>query len=117
MQLGPTYRRTMSSSNWTPANVPAQDGRLVVITGANSGIGYEAAALLAARGASVVMAVRNLDKGGAARDKILAASPGADVSVKQLDLTSLDSVRAAADALRSAHPRIDLLINNAGVMW
>lgn len=107
----------MSSRNWTHANVPAQDGRVVVITGANSGIGYEAAAVLAARGARVVMAVRNLDKGAAARDQILAAHPGADVSVTQLDLTSLDSVRAAADALHSAHPRIDLLINNAGVMW
>ncbi len=107
----------MSSRNWTHANVPAQDGRVVVITGANSGIGYEAAAVLAARGARVVMAVRNLDKGAAARDQILAAHPGADVSVTQLDLMSLDSVRAAADALHSAHPRIDLLINNAGVMW
>jgi NAD(P)-dependent dehydrogenase (short-subunit alcohol dehydrogenase family) len=107
----------MSGSNWTSGNVPAQDGRVAVITGANSGIGYEAAAVLAARGARVVMAVRNLDKGGAARDTILAANPGADVTVKQLDLTSLDSVRAAADALRTAHPRIDLLINNAGVMW
>ncbi|EHB55875.1 short-chain dehydrogenase/reductase SDR [Mycolicibacterium rhodesiae JS60] len=107
----------MSGSKWTAGDVPAQDGRVAVITGANSGIGYEAAAVLAARGASVVMAVRNLEKGGAGRDKILAASPGADVSVKQLDLTSLDSVRAAADALRTSHPRIDLLINNAGVMW
>jgi len=107
----------MTGSNWTNANVPAQDGRVVVITGANSGIGYEAAAVLAARGARVVMAVRNLDKGAAARDQILAAAPGADVTLQQLDLTSLDSVRAAAGALREAHPRIDLLINNAGVMW
>jgi NAD(P)-dependent dehydrogenase (short-subunit alcohol dehydrogenase family) len=107
----------MSGSNWTAGNVPAQDGRVVVITGANSGIGYEAAAVLAARGARVVMAVRNLEKGGAARDRILADHPGADVTVEQLDLTSLDSVRTAADALRSAYPRIDLLINNAGVMW
>ncbi|SBS78389.1 Retinol dehydrogenase 12 [uncultured Mycobacterium sp.] len=107
----------MSANNWTAGNVPAQDGRVVVITGANSGIGYETAAALAARGARVVMAVRNLAKGGAARDQILAAHPGADVIVEQLDLTSLDSVRTAAAALRSAHPRIDLLINNAGVMW
>jgi NAD(P)-dependent dehydrogenase (short-subunit alcohol dehydrogenase family) len=107
----------MSGSSWTAGNVPAQDGRVAVITGANSGIGYEAAAVLAARGARVVMAVRNLEKGGAARDQILADHPGADVTVEQLDLTSLDSVRTAAAALRSAYPRIDLLINNAGVMW
>lgn len=107
----------MSASRWTAADVPDQTGRIAVITGANSGIGYEAAAVLAARGAHVVMAVRNLDKGAAARDRIVAASPGAEVTLQELDLTSLDSVSVAAEALRSTYPRIDLLVNNAGVMW
>lgn len=107
----------MSASRWTAADVPDQTGRIAVITGANSGIGYEAAAVLAARGAHVVMAVRNLDKGAAARDRIVAASPGAEVTLQELDLTSLDSVNVAAEALRSTYPRIDLLVNNAGVMW
>lgn len=103
--------------NWSEGDVPDQSGRVVVITGANTGIGYETAAVLAYRGAHVVLAVRNLEKGNAALSRIVAASPGADVTLQQLDLTSLDAIRSAADALRAAYPRIDLLINNAGVMW
>jgi NAD(P)-dependent dehydrogenase (short-subunit alcohol dehydrogenase family) len=87
-----------------------------VITGANTGLGYETAHALAGRGARLVLAVRNLDKGKAAADLIGRRYPGADVTVQELDLTSLDSVRAAADQLRAGHDSIDLLINNAGVM-
>lgn len=101
---------------WTTADIPDQSGRTVVVTGANTGIGYHTAAALAFSGARVVLAVRNLDKGNAARSRI-AAKPEVDVTLTQLDLGSLASVRRAADELRSAHPRIDLLINNAGVMW
>ena len=101
---------------WTAADVPDQTGRVAVITGANTGIGYETAAVLARQGADVVLAVRNIDKGEQAAARITAASPHAKVAVQQLDLTSLASVSAAADAIKSAHPRIDLLINNAGVM-
>ncbi|BBY39299.1 short-chain dehydrogenase [Mycobacterium mantenii] len=103
--------------SWSEGDVPDQSGRVVVITGANTGIGYEAAAVLAYRGAHVVLAVRNLEKGNAALARIVAASPRADVTLQQLDLTSLNSVRSAAAALGAAYPRIDLLINNAGVMW
>jgi NAD(P)-dependent dehydrogenase (short-subunit alcohol dehydrogenase family) len=105
---------------WEEADVPDQSGRVAVVTGANTGIGYHTAAALAYRGAHVVLAVRNLEKGNAALSRIVAASPGAskaDVTLQALDLTSLDSVHTAADALRSAYPRIDLLINNAGVMY
>ena len=105
------------SSKWTAADVPDQSGRVAVITGANTGIGYEAAAVLADKGAKVVLAVRNVDKGNEAAARITAKSRDAVVSVQELDLTSLDSIRTAADALKAAHPRIDLLINNAGVMW
>ena len=103
-------------SKWTTADIPDQTGRTAVITGANTGLGYETAAALAAKGAHVVLAVRNLDKGKDAADRITAATPGASVAVQELDLTSLDSVRAAADELRANHDAIDLLINNAGVM-
>jgi NAD(P)-dependent dehydrogenase (short-subunit alcohol dehydrogenase family) len=103
--------------NWSAADVPDQRGRVAVVTGANTGIGFHTAAVLAYRGAHVVLAVRNLEKGNAALSRIVAASPGADVTLQQLDLSSLDSVRSAAAALRSAYPRIDLLINNAGVMY
>jgi NAD(P)-dependent dehydrogenase (short-subunit alcohol dehydrogenase family) len=105
------------SEKWTAADVPDQSGRVAIITGANTGIGYEAAAVLAGKGAHVVLAVRNLDKGKDAAARITAKSPNAAVSVQQLDLTSLDSVRAAAAALADEYPRIDLLINNAGVMF
>lgn len=104
-------------AKWTAADIPDQSGRVAVITGANTGLGYETAAALAGHGARVVLAVRNLDKGKDAAARITAASPGADVVLAELDLTSLDSVRAAADQLKSAYDRIDLLINNAGVMY
>jgi NAD(P)-dependent dehydrogenase (short-subunit alcohol dehydrogenase family) len=103
-------------SKWTTANIPDQTGRTAVITGANTGLGYETAAALAAKGAHVVLAVRNLEKGKDAADRIAAASPGASVALQELDLTSLESIRAATDELKSRHDSIDLLINNAGVM-
>ena len=103
-------------SKWTTADIPDQTGRTAVITGANTGLGYETATALAAKGAHVVLAVRNIEKGKAAADLITRANPGASVAVQELDLTSLDSIRAAADELKSRHDTIDLLINNAGVM-
>ncbi|OBH64128.1 short-chain dehydrogenase [Mycobacterium colombiense] len=104
-------------AKWTTADIPDQTGRVAVITGANTGLGYETALALADHGAHVVLAVRNLDKGKDAADRITARSPHADVALAELDLTSLASVRTAAEQLRSAHDRIDLLINNAGVMY
>ena len=106
-----------SNGKWTAADVPDQNGRVAVVTGANTGLGYQTAEVLAECGAHVVLAVRNLEKGNLALARIVAAHPQADVTLQELDLGSLDSVRAAATALRSAYPRIDLLINNAGVMW
>lgn len=96
---------------WSTADIPDQTGRIAVITGANTGLGFETAKALAAKGAHVVIAVRNTDKGVQASDRISGA-----VSVQALDLTSLDSIRTAADQLKADHPKIDLLINNAGVM-
>ena len=104
-------------SNWTAADIPDQTGRVAVITGANTGLGYETAAALAGHGAQVVLAVRNLDKGKAAADLIARRHPAAQVTVQELDLTSLESVREAAGQLRTAYDGIDLLVNNAGVMW
>ena len=73
--------------NWSESDVPDQTGRVVVVTGANTCIGYQAAAVLAHRSAHVVLAVRNLEKGNAALARIVAASPGADITLQQLDLT------------------------------
>jgi len=105
------------SAKWTASNVPDQTGRIAIVTGANTGLGYETARVLADKGATVVIAVRDTAKGDAAVARITAANPKADVTVQKLDLGSLASVHAAADDLRSAYPRIDLLINNAGVMY
>ena len=105
------------SAKWTNDDVPGQEGRLAVVTGANTGLGFETAQVLAARGASVVLAVRDIEKGKRAAARIADTAPGANVMVQPLDLTSLDSIRTAAGELRAKHPRIDLLINNAGVMF
>jgi NAD(P)-dependent dehydrogenase (short-subunit alcohol dehydrogenase family) len=104
-------------AKWTTADIPDQTGRVAVITGANTGLGYETALALAERGAHVVLAVRNLDKGKDAASRITAAGPRGEVALQELDLTSLESVRAAAGQLRSDYDHIDLLINNAGVMY
>ncbi len=106
-----------SDGEWTTGDIPDQSGRVAIITGANTGLGYHAAAALAQAGAHVVLAVRNLEKGNLALARVVAAYPDADVTLQELDLSSLTSVRAAANALRKRYPRIDLLINNAGVMW
>jgi NAD(P)-dependent dehydrogenase (short-subunit alcohol dehydrogenase family) len=105
------------NAKWTSDDVPSQRGRLAVVTGANTGLGFETAQVLAAHGASVVLAVRDIEKGKRAAARIAGTAPGANVMVQHLDLTSLDSIRAAAGELRAKHPRIDLLINNAGVMF
>jgi NAD(P)-dependent dehydrogenase (short-subunit alcohol dehydrogenase family) len=103
-------------TKWTTADIPDQTGRTAVITGANTGLGYETAAALAAKGAHVVLAVRNLEKGKEAARGIEKATPDAQVQLQELDLTSLESIREAAEELRTKHDQIDLLINNAGVM-
>jgi len=96
--------------------VPDQTGKLAVVTGANSGTGKEAAKRLAAAGARVVMAVRTVAKGEAARAEILAEVPGAQLEVRRVDLADLASVQEFADGLIADEPHLDLLINNAGVM-
>ena len=102
---------------WTEKNVPDQSGRLAIVTGSNTGLGYDNARALAAHGAKVVMAVRDTAKGEEAAARIRRLTPGADVAVHKLDLGSLASVRTAGAELAAAYPRIDLLINNAGVMY
>ena len=104
-------------TKWTEADVPDQTGRVAIVTGSNTGLGFDTARVLAEHGAKVVIAVRDTDKGAAAAARITQKTPSADVSVHSLDLGSLDAVRAAATDLKAAYPRIDLLINNAGVMY
>src|ERR1700757_3798245 len=101
---------------WTAADIPDQSGRVAVVTGANGGLGLETTRELARRGAHVVMAARNPQKTETAVANIRGTVPAASLEVVPLDLASLASVRAAADQIRGSHPRIDLLVNNAGVM-
>jgi NAD(P)-dependent dehydrogenase (short-subunit alcohol dehydrogenase family) len=101
---------------WTPAHMPDLSGKTVVVTGANSGIGLEAAHALAAKRAHVVLACRSMETGRAAIARIEGAVPGAEVTLRALDLADLGSVRRFAETFRSEHAKLDLLVNNAGVM-
>ena len=96
--------------------MPPQQGRLAIVTGANSGIGYQAARYLSGAGATVILACRNRAKGEAARAQIIARQPSAMVEVRILDVADLDSVRRFAAGFLSQDKPLDLLINNAGVM-
>lgn len=109
-------RVTHNPAMWTPEDMSEQQGRVAVVTGANSGLGFEVARVLARRGATVVMAARNQDKARVARDAITTEVPAAVLQLRELDLASLDSVRACAQRIAADHERVDLLVNNAGIM-
>jgi NAD(P)-dependent dehydrogenase (short-subunit alcohol dehydrogenase family) len=101
---------------WSESDIPDQTGRTAVVTGANSGIGWETARALAAKGARVIVACRSEEKGRDAEQRIRKAVSHADLRFEPLDLGSLASVRAFAEKVGAAESRIDLLVNNAGVM-
>ena len=104
------------ADKWTERDIPDQSGRLAVVTGGNSGLGLVTARELARAGAEVIIGSRDLAKGSAAAKEIKSAVPNARVDVLALDLADLSSVRAFASQVSKAHPAIDLLVNNAGVM-
>lgn len=106
----------MVAIRWTEQDIPDQTGRVVVISGANSGIGLAVAHALAQKGARVILACRSQQNGERARGEILTQSPLADVRVSLLDTADLQSVRAFAERTARDFERIDLLINNAGIM-
>ena len=105
----------MTISNFTDKDVPDQSGRVFFVTGANSGLGYQAAKLLAGRGARVLLGCRSSEKAEAAMADIRAVYPDADLQFIPLDLGNLKSIREAA-ALVEKEPRLDVLLNNAGIM-
>ena len=107
----------MADTNWSTNDIPDQRGKVAIVTGAAAGIGKEAARALAAKGAKVILAVRNLEKGRAAAEDIRKSAPQADVSVRALDLASLASIKAFAEKFLEDESRLDLLIDNAGVMF
>ncbi|RED32161.1 oxidoreductase [Paenibacillus sp. VMFN-D1] len=100
---------------WTEDHMPDQTGRVAIVTGSNSGIGWEAARVLATKGATVIMACRSIANANMAADQIKTLKPSGKVVVMKLDLGDLESVHAFAAAFRQHYDRLDLLINNAGV--
>ncbi|MFD7136762.1 oxidoreductase [Streptomyces sp. NPDC059894] len=101
---------------WTAARIPEQTKRVFVVTGANSGLGLATTRALAFRGGHVILAVRDVEKGHRAVAEITAEQPSARLEVRRLDLADLNSVRAFARQMHTDHPRLDVLVNNAGVM-
>ena len=105
------------SNKWTvDADMPDQTGNVTIVTGANSGIGYETAKALAEKGAIVVMACRNLEKANTAKTNIENDVPNAKLDIIQLDLADLQSVAQFATRFKEKYDQLDLLINNAGIM-
>lgn len=104
------------SKVWTTDDIPDQSGKVVVVTGGNSGIGFEAALALAKKKATVILAVRNMEKGNAALKRLKSAYHRADVKTMKLDLNHLSIVREFAADFLDKHESLSVLINNAGIM-
>lgn len=101
---------------WTSNNIPDQHGRIALVTGANSGLGFQISLMLAKKGAEVILACRNLDKAEKAVENIKKECPEAKLHIEKLDLTDLSSVAECAEQIKENFEHIDLLINNAGIM-
>jgi len=101
---------------WNIDQVPSQSGKVAIVTGANSGIGYETTLGLVKKGVEVIMACRNLQNAEEARLKILKVHPEAQIKARKIDLSSLKEVEKFASQFRQQHHKLDLLINNAGIM-
>lgn len=106
----------MKAQKWDANNISSQQGRVVIVTGSSSGIGFETARVLASKEATVIIAVRNLQKGNNAAAKIKTEFPEAQAVVMELDLANLASVHKFAEDFKAKYDKLDLLINNAGVM-
>jgi NAD(P)-dependent dehydrogenase (short-subunit alcohol dehydrogenase family) len=106
----------MSNSSWTASNIPDQTGKIVIITGATSGLGKEATRVLSEKGATVILAVRNPQKAEAVAAQILKNNATAKIDIRGMDLGNLDSIKSFADKILNDYDQLDILINNAGVM-
>ena len=103
-------------TRWAEADVPNQAGRVAVVTGANSGLGFHVTRVLAAAGAHVILGCRDAQRATNAMKRILDVVPDARLELRVLDLADLDSVATFCDAVGAEHDRVDLLVNNAGIM-
>ncbi|MCK7533105.1 MAG: SDR family NAD(P)-dependent oxidoreductase [Marinilabiliales bacterium] len=109
-----TKKKNMN--NWNIKNIPSQDGKVALVTGANSGIGYETALAFAMKKMTVILACRNFEKGQKAKNAILKSFTDAQIEVMQLDTSSLNSVKHFSIEFLKKFDRLDLLVNNAGIM-
>lgn len=109
--------KTTMSNKWTTNDMPDLTGKVVIVTGANSGIGYESVKAFAIKGAEVILACRSMDKAEAALAELKRKIPNAQAVVMKLDLASQKSVRRFAAAFKANYERLDVLLNNAGIMW
>lgn len=103
-------------SKWTLDSMPSQAGRIAIVTGSNSGLGLETARALAGKGAKVIMACRTPAKAEKAADDIRASVPDAEIEIMQLDVAKLASIRDFAESYSASYDKLDILINNAGIM-
>jgi NAD(P)-dependent dehydrogenase (short-subunit alcohol dehydrogenase family) len=109
-------KQSLPGGIWTTADMPDLTGKVMIVTGANSGIGYEAAKEFARKGAQTILACRSMDKAQFALDKIQIEIPDAQAEIMQLDLANMESVRQFAEAFKAKYDRLDVLLNNAGIM-
>ena len=116
LTTGSSLAENRPDPEWSAADIPSQEGRIFVVTGGTSGMGYEGAKALAAAGAQVIIAARNPQRGQETIQRIQEEVPGAQVRFEAFDLADLASVRALGERLNATLPRLDGLINNAGVM-
>jgi len=106
----------MSKSNWNTQNITDQSNKTIIITGASSGLGMEASKVLSSKNATIIMAVRNKKKGKNVAEEIKKQNPNAKLEIREMDLSSLQSVSNFAEGVKSDYDKIDILINNAGIM-
>ncbi|MBN1927048.1 MAG: SDR family NAD(P)-dependent oxidoreductase [Prolixibacteraceae bacterium] len=104
------------SKEWTTTNIPGLSGKTMIVTGGNSGLGYESVKAFALKGAKVILACRNLEKGIKAKSEMLDSNPEGDIDVMKLDLADLASVRLFVEEYKQNNSRLDVLLNNAGIM-
>jgi NAD(P)-dependent dehydrogenase (short-subunit alcohol dehydrogenase family) len=106
----------MQKQNWTTNDIPNLKGKTIIVTGGNSGLGYESVKSFAEKDAKVIMACRTISKGESAKKQILETYPTSDITVMELDLTDLNSVKNFAVKFKAANNQLDVLLNNAGIM-
>lgn len=106
----------MTKQNWTFNNIPDLSGKTIIVTGGNSGLGFESVKAFALKGGEVILACRTIEKGENAKAEIMKLAPKGSIDVMKVDLADLTSVRVFAEAFKQKYSRLDVLLNNAGIM-